>query len=69
LDKRHPPRFKCAPFAKVTRTLTLPNLEKLGFAVGEQPSEVEMVVNLKAARLLGIAVPQSLLVRAEHVIE
>lgn len=35
----------------------------------EQPSEVEMVVNLKAARLLGIAVPQSLLVRAEHVIE
>ncbi len=49
--------------------LTLPNLEKLGFAVGEQPSEVEMVVNLKAARLLGIAVPQSLLVRAEHVIE
>ena len=35
----------------------------------EQPSRVEMVVNLKTARLLGIAVPQSLLVRAEHVIE
>ena len=35
----------------------------------EQPSQVEMVVNLKTARLLGIAVPQSLLVRAEHVIE
>ena len=35
----------------------------------EQPSQVEMAVNLKAARLFGIAVPQSLLVRAEHVIE
>jgi putative ABC transport system substrate-binding protein len=35
----------------------------------EQPSQVEMAVNLTTARLLGIAVPQSLLVRAEHVIE
>lgn len=35
----------------------------------EQPTKIEMLINMKTAKTLGLTIPQSVLLRADEVLE
>jgi ABC-type uncharacterized transport system substrate-binding protein len=35
----------------------------------EQPTKIEMLINMKTAKTLGVTIPQSVLLRADEVLE
>jgi putative tryptophan/tyrosine transport system substrate-binding protein len=35
----------------------------------EQPAKLELIINMKAAKALGIAIPPSVLARADRIVE
>src|SRR4030095_4515281 len=61
--------FDDLPRRAASYTQKILNGKKAGDLPVEQPTKFQLVINLKAAKELGMAIPRALLQRADQVIE